>query len=140
VFSAEQRLEWARQRLRRGSICRWWEAAFGKHKFAVILNVRCPPEPTAIYAFTTSDRPGFYKNNKHVQNDIVVIPAGKYGCLPLETVINLRKVDERNFGEMCATRDFVIEGDLDGSDLERINTVLRNSELIEQHFLDLILP
>lgn len=41
---------------------------------------------------------------------------------------------------MCTTRDFVIEGDLDDGDLERINTVLRNSELIEQHFLDLILP
>jgi hypothetical protein len=140
VFSAEQRLEWARRRIRRGSVCRWWEAAFNKPKFAVILNVDCPPEPTVIFAFTTSDRPGFYKNNKYVQNDIVVIPAKKYGCFPLETVINLREVRPRDFTSMCTTRDFHIEEDLREDDLDLINTVLRNSELIAVDFLKLILP
>lgn len=140
MFSTEQRLEWARKRVRRGTICRWWEAAFRQPKFAVILNVECPPEPNVIFTFTTSDKPGFYKNNKHVQGDIVVIPPKKYGCLPLETVISLREVRVRDFSEMCTTRDFSIEDDLDSGDLERINIVLRNSELIEQDSLDLILP
>jgi hypothetical protein len=93
-----------------------------------------------IFTFTTSDKPGFYKNNRRVQGDIVIIPAKKYLCLPLETVISLREVRVRDFAEMCMTRDFSIEDDLDDSDLERINIVLHNSELIEQDFLDLILP
>ncbi len=93
-----------------------------------------------IFAFTTSDRPGFYKNNQYVQNDIVVIPAKKYACFPLETVINLREVRPRDFISMCTTRDFHIEEDLREDDLGLINTVLRNSELIAAGFLKLILP
>jgi hypothetical protein len=140
VFSVAQRLQWFIDRVKRGTVCRWWEDNFSKPKYAVILNVTWPPQRDAIFAFTTTK--GEFYASKRFEAEIIRIPPGKYQFLPdpEETILILRVVYARDYRTVFGHRDFSIEGDLLEDDIRDINSVLRHSDQIEQEVLDLILP
>jgi hypothetical protein len=141
VFSVAQRLQYFIDRVKRGTVCRWWEVNFNKPKYAVILNVTWPPpQRDAIFAFTTTK--GEFYATKRFEAEIIRIPPGKYPFFrdPGETILKLHVVHRRDHAAVFAHRDFSIEGDLLEDDIRDINSVLRHSDQIEREVLDLILP
>lgn len=101
-----------------------------RHKFVIVLNSPQSDDPV-LFVFTTSQVERF----ADFDGDIVTIPAGLYGCFPLDTALDCREVHEisiERLKDRCHSDELTFEGQLSKEDLETVLETVQKSRLISR--------